>query len=247
MLIKILRGCAAPDAGGGDGGDGSTDAKVKPTDLLAQYGGQTSEAALRMAEKLADFTNDNHALRRKNADYKIEVEQLRGKVAPEGAVILSADDAKAWEAYKTIGKPEDLTKAVTERDAAQAELTTLRRQANLTAAAEAHGYKAAALGKLPSLAGKEVELKEVEVEGVKVKRAFVKDGTTETGLAEYITAHDPELLPALAADATDTRAKPAGGITYPAQQGNGGKPAATSPAKDYIKSTNYAVPKQRET
>jgi hypothetical protein len=242
MRIQILRGCFAPDAGGGDGGDGGDGetGKVKPSEVLTQYGGQTAEAALRMAERVATLMNDNYTLRRKNGEYKTEVETLRGKAAPEGAIVLSADDAKAWEAYKAIGKPDDLTKAVTDRDAAQAELQKLRHEKTLTAAAEAHGYRAAALGKLPSLAGKAIEMREVEIEGAKVPRAFVKDGDKETGLTEYITAHDPELLPALSADAVETRK--GGGISYPAQPGNGGKPAAVNAAKSYIKKTNYAIP-----
>lgn len=245
MRTQILRGWFAPDAGGGDSGDGDGETgKVKPSDVLTQHGGQTAEAALRMAERVATFQNDNYTLRRKNAEQKAELETLRGKAPPTGALVLSADDAKAWEAYTAIGKPDDLTKAVTDRDAAQTELATLRRNAQLAAAAEAHGYKAAALSKLPSLAGKEVIIKDVTEGEATAKRAFVKDGTTETGLAEYITAHDPELLPALSADATERNK--AGGTPYPAQQGNGGRPAANNPAQTYIKKTNYAIPGKKE-
>lgn len=244
MRIQFLRPLYAPDAGGDPGGDVHPE-KTKPSDVLAQYG-QDAQAALRMAERVATLMNDNYDLRRKNGDYKTEIDGLNKRVAPEGAVVLSGDDAKRWEAYQTIGKPEDLTKALGDRDAAQQELATLRRDKNLSAAAEAHGYKAAALGKLPSLAGKEVETREIEVEGVKVKRAFVKDEGKETALPDYITAHDPEFMPALAADATSQQQATGTGMRYPAQQGNGGKPAATNQAKTYIKNTNYAVPK-RET
>lgn len=238
MLIQIPRGCFAPDAGGEGGGDNPD--KPTASSLLERYGSD----ALKMAERLAAAQDDAYKLREKQRELKAELEGLRGKVAPEGSAILTADDAKRWEAYTALGKPEDLTKAVSERDAAQAELSKVTRGLALHAAADAHGYKVAVLGKLPSLTDKPIEVREIEVEGQKVKRAFVKDGTQETGLAEYITAHDPELLPALTADAADTRKT--GGTPYPAQPGNGGKPAVTNAAQTHIQKTKYAIPGRKE-
>lgn len=252
MLIDFtstLQPFYAADGGAGDtSGDepepGEVGRKVKSSDVLERYGGQTAQAALRMAEKLADAENANYKLRRVRDDLAAERDALRKTAAPEGAIVLTPDQARLWESYQGLGKPEELTAALKDRDAAQGELTTLRRGASLTAAADAHGYKAAALGKLPSLAGKEVVVKDVTEGEATVKRAFVKDGDKETSLPDYIALHDPELLPALSADQQNGQ-QTGSGTRYPAQSSSTQQRAqGANAAKSYIKATPYALPKK---
>lgn len=244
MLIKDMRPHYAAGEAGGTGteenDDETTSGKVKSSDVLSRYGGQTSEAALRMAERLADAENANYKLREQKRQLTAERDALKKTAAPEGSAVLTKDDAAAWAAYQALGKVDDLTKAVADRDAAQAELTTLRRDAQLRAAAEAHGYKATVLGKLPSLVGKDLIVKDVTEGDATVRRAFVKDGTTETALPEYIAAHDPELAPALAIEGNVQQRS--AGATYPAQQGNASQRTPQNAAKAHMTATKYAVP-----
>lgn len=244
----------AADGGGSGSGDGSGGAgdaggdkqdKIKPSDVLERYG-RTSESALRMAERVAELENRNYQLRESNRTIGLERDALKGKAAPDGAVVLTADQAKLWEAYQGLGKPEDVTKALKDRDDAQTELGTFRRNAQIQQAAEAHGYKATALGKIPSLAGKAIETREIEADGQKVKRSFVKDGDKETALDAYIQEHDAELLPALTADGGGTntqRQNGQGGSRYPTQQSNSSqRQEPTNAGAAHVAKTRYAIP-----
>lgn len=241
MLIDFLTNLHADDDGGGGGsGDEDGQGKIKPSDVLQRYG-QTAESALRMAEKLAESENANFVLREKNRTLRAERDGYKGKVAPEGAIVLSADEAKRWEAYQAAGTPEALTAAISERDTVQRELSDLRHQQTVRAAAEAHAYRAATLAKLPSLAGKELLMRDVTEGDATVTRAFVKDGDKETALPEYIQQHDAEFLPALTADAQQQQQN--GGTPYPIQQNNSNqRQQQPNAAKAYIGRTKYAVP-----
>jgi hypothetical protein len=220
---------------GGTGSDPDNDqgGKVKPSDVLARYG-QTAESALRMAEKLAESENANWQLREKNRTLRHERDDARGKVPAEGGTVLSKDEAAAWATYQALGKPDEVKRTLEASTTAQQELTGLRRAETIRTVAEAHGYKAPVLAKLPSLAGKELVLKDVTEEGKQVKRAFVGDQP----LVDYIQANDAEFMPALTAEAQQQQS---GGTSYVAQSA-GGKPPATNAGKAHIQTTKYAVP-----
>ena len=152
---------------------------------------------------------ENYELRRKNATLRTDNDALRAKTPADGARVLSKDEAALWEAYTALGAPDALTQQLATAEGAQSELSTLKRERTMAAAAEAAGYtgKAGTLAKLPSLAGKDLVVKDVEIDGTKTKQAFVVADGKEHALAAYITEHDPEFLPALTAEAA---AKPSG-------------------------------------
>ena len=152
---------------------------------------------------------ENYELRRKNATLRTDNDALRANTPADGARVLSKDEAALWEAYTALGAPDALTQQLATAEGAQAELSTLKRERTMAAAAEAAGYtgKAGTLAKLPSLAGKDLVVKDVEIDGTKAKQAFVVADGKEHALAAYITEHDPEFLPALTAEAA---AKPSG-------------------------------------
>lgn len=156
---------------------------------------------------------ENYQARERARQLKDELDALRGKVPGEGMVIMPAADADALQAYRAIGKPEDLGKL-------QGELTGLRRDAVLENAARAHGYK---IGVLKRLAGDaQIEVRETEQNGKRAPVAYVKDGDgKELPLPDYAKAQWPDFLPALAEGATQT-AQPL--------PGNGGNPKPAAPA-----------------
>ena len=238
MLIGWLRPHYEEDDGKGGGGDG----KVRASELRAQLGAAVDEQALmRVLEKQSDLLNDNHRLREQRTALKRELADAQGKMPGEGGRVLSADEAKVYDAYVALGKPEEVKRTIEASSTATAELATLRRAETIRAAAEAHGYRATALGKLPSLAGKDVLLKDgQDAEGKPIKQAFVKDGATETALPDYIQANDPEFLGALTSE-QQQQAQPAG-TSYIQQNAGGGKPRPQSAGQAYVQQTKYAVP-----
>lgn len=222
MLKDFILREADPGDADPQGGSSGKPEKVRASDLRAQLGSQVDEQGLmRFLEKHADVLNDNWSLRAKNTSLRTELTDLKAKATPEGARVLTPDEAQVYDAYTALGlKPEDVKRAIDEGATAKGDLSTLRRNETLRGAAEAHGYKAAALAKLPSLKDQDITLKEDSItengKPVKRVRAFVGD----KALPDYIQEHDAEFLPALTADV----AKPAGdGVGSPA---NGRKPAA---------------------
>jgi hypothetical protein len=215
--MLVPRGFFAADDGGGDGGD-PNDGKIKPSDVLARYG-QTAESALRMAEKLAESENSNYTLREKNRTLRTERDDARTKAAPDGARVLTADEAAVYDAYTALGKPADLQVAIDTGKTHQERLATLERDATIRAASDAHGYRAAALAKLPSLVGKGLVIEDVQEDGKAVKRAFVQHEGAKLPLPDYIAQHDPEFAPSLIVEGAQASGTPF------IPQGGGAKPA----------------------
>ncbi len=193
----------APDDGDDPQG-GDSPKRPRPSDLAAQY----HNDAMRVSERLAEVLDDNYKLREKNRTLTADLATAKANTPADGARVLSKDEAALWEAYTALGAPDALKQQLATAEGAQAELSTLKRERTIAAAAEAAGYtgKAGTLAKLPSLAGKDLVVKDVEIDGKKAKQAFVVADGKEHALADYITEHDPEFLPALTAEA----AKPAG-------------------------------------
>ena len=193
-----------PSHGGGD------DLPPRASDLLTRFG-RDADAALRLAEELAKVQGEAYRLRDQRRQLRADLAAAKAAAAPDGARVLTADEAQAYDAYQALGKPDALKASLEQAQAASADLATMRRQEAIRAAADAHGYKAAALGKLPSLTGKDVVLKDILQDGATVKAAFVDD----MPLGEYIAQHDPELMGAL----KDTTAAPPSGTLFVAQGG----------------------------
>lgn len=241
-----LYGVDDPPAGGGAAGadddrhvaspDGE---RPRPSDVLARYG-RDGDAALKMAERLSEQESANYKLREKNRQLRDEVSALRSKAAPEGAVMLDANEAAQWQAYQELGvDPPSLKAALAERDEAKGRLTALEREKIVRDVAEAAHYKPGVLGQLPGADALTFELRDTTVDGETKKAAFVKyaDGQV-TPLADYAQEHWADFLPALDADPQHA---PVQGTTYPTQS-SGGKPAVKSAAQQHIQKTKYAVP-----
>lgn len=225
-----------------DGDDGGGTPKPTPSGLLSQYNGD----AVRMAEKLAEVLIDNAAIREQRRTLREEVTTLKAKQVPEGAVILQGEDAAAYEAYKPLGKPADLTKRLADADAATQRLTTLERDAVIRDAATAAGYKFSVLR--DRAADLPIEVREVDQDGKKVSRAFVKpQGGGEHELTAYAQQHWGDYLPALTAAQADGNGNGQGqqqgqGLAFPRQQGGGGT-GARSLTDDFIAQRNEAASK----
>lgn len=241
MLIQWLRPYYAED-GGADGGDGDADPtpptgeRPKPSDLLARYG-KDGDAALRMAEQLSAAQADNYKLRDKNRQLREEVTGLRSKAAPDGAVVLTADEAKRWEAYQGLGvEPAAIKAALTERDEVKQRLTGLEREKVLRDVAEVAGYKPSVLGQLPGSADLAFDIRTVTQDGKSERAVYVKADGKDVPLADYAQQQWADFLPALRVEQQMTQ-----GTSYVAQSAGGRAPVQT-PAQQHIKKTKYALP-----
>jgi hypothetical protein len=152
--------------------------------------------------------------------------------------VLDATQAKLWEEYQKLGTPEAIAKVTAERDEAKGKLATHERNEVIRGAAEAHGYKASALAKLPSLQGKEIVIRDVTVDGKTEKRAYVG----EQPLPDYIQANDADFLPALAVTPPSgtNQQRQNGGTTFVPQ---GGGP---NPPRDLVAEAIAAQQKARD-
>jgi hypothetical protein len=213
----------AADGGGASGDeDDDPDERVRSEDIINRSS-NAQDTIARLGREL-----DRNETRRFNL--RAERRTLREQVAavPEGARVLTKDEAKAYEAYLAFGKsPDELKQALDANGEATAKLAKLERQAQIRIAAEAHGYRAGLLSELRSLDGKSIETREIEEQGSKVKRSFVKDGDVELSLPDFLSKQAPDAVGALTLDSSST------GTGY-VTQSTGDKQPPQNAAQAYI-------------
>jgi len=139
-----------------------------------------------------------------NATYRDRVRTLEGEVAqaklPDGAVVLTKEQAAQWTEYQALGAPAEVKTKVESGTQASEKLAGFERREQLRGVAERVGYKPGVLEKL----GGDLTFEELEVdgekEGEKVKTYGVKgaDGKVQP-LTEYAKANWGDFLPALSA------------------------------------------------
>jgi hypothetical protein len=198
--------------------------KVRASDLRSQLGSQVDEQALmRLLEKQAELLSDNAKLREQRRTLREEKTALEKRTVPEGARVLTAEEAQAYDAYAALGAPEAVQTALEASKTSVAELASLRRAERIRAAAEAAGYKPSVL---TQLAGDlDIQTKEKDGKAIPI---VVADGK-ETPLADYAKTHWSDFLPSLA---------PTGRVEAPdinaGARGNGNTPVLTEAERDVI-------------
>jgi hypothetical protein len=196
------------DPKGGEGDKGDPTPTPTPTPPPKDFDPQVA-----IREAVAKHGDAERALGyflRDNRKYRKDMAELRAKLPPEGAVVLSGDDAKAWDEYRALGKAGDLKAALGERDRFRDEADGLRRAEVYKQAAEAHGYKAPVLSRLASQEKLQIEIKEEKVGARTAQVAYVKGvddkgKETATKLPDYAARAWPEFLDSLP---ISTRAAP---------------------------------------
>lgn len=217
-LFRLLRLTSAPPA------DSDPPARPSASDTAQRFNGDQ----IRMAEKINDLERDNYKDREKLRDRDARIKELEAKQVPDGALVLTGDDASRYQAFTALGKtPDEVTAALTQADAAITERDQLKRSMTIRQVAEASGYKPAVLERLG--ADLTYAVKDVtETVGGKqttVKRAFVVTDGKETPLSDYAAAEWADFLPALGV--TEPAPAPAYG-TPPRTQQRGVPPPAES-------------------
>lgn len=174
-------------------------------------GEDADKAARNLQNLLSKHNGDAIALAAtllaENAGYRDTIRDQKATIekasVPDGAMLLSKEQAEQWAAYQKLGAPADVEKGLTDGKAAGEKLTTLERRETLRTVADKVGYKAGVLERL----GADLTYEEVEVPGEKagetVKTYGVKgaDGKV-VPLAQYASTHWSDFLPALTTDGT---------------------------------------------
>lgn len=174
---------------------GGSSGKTRASDLRANLGTQVDEQALtRLLEKHADLLNDNSQLREQRRTLKQQLTDAASKVPGEGARVLTADEANAYDAYAVLGKPADIKQAMDANGTTTAELTALKREKALAKAADAAGFKASVL---TTLAG-DLDIQTEPTKDGKPIVYVVKDGE-KMALTDYAAKEWADFLPALQA------------------------------------------------
>ncbi len=159
--------------------------KTAVATLLAQHGNEKTalEAALRKSRRYFD----------KWKAAETEATALKAKVPADGSAVLPEADAKALEAYRALGKPDELKAALDEKATLAERVKKTDREALRRKVAEAEKADPDALAFLPG-----VDALAFEVEPVDGKPAgFVKAGDKRTRLREYVKTTYPKLEPTL--------------------------------------------------
>lgn len=175
--------------------------------------------------------NENYSLRESNR-------QLKARQAPEGATVLTGEDAQSWATYQALGKPADLKTAVEERTQLQGKLAGMERETTLRSVAEAAGYKPTVLANLDRIAKAEgktltFDVRETQQDGKPVKVAYVKDGDKELSISDYANANWADFLPALTA-VQGSGQQQQGGTRFVAQHSGSGAQGKQDPVEDFI-------------
>ena len=174
-----------------------------------------------LIEQLVQVKADNHDLRR--------------KAAPEGSVILDAEQAKRWQAWEALGKPEDVTKSLEQAKKDREFVVRTERRQQLNAVAEAAGWDVEAFSDLDSLAGGlEWTVSEVKgSDGNSVKSVTVKVDGKDVDAQEFAKQRWGKFLPVLQikteeSQEQDTQTTEPVIVRIPTGGASGGKPRSYS-------------------
>lgn len=221
--------------------------------LLNRHRGRAEEA-------LAAVVDENKELR-------VERRDLRAKLADfqkPGSVVLSAEDAKEYEAFKGLGKKAaDVKKDLEGIPELRAKLDTHDRRTAADEAAPLAGYNPAALRELITDKKLTLSFRDEQKDGKTVRVPLVKpdsdDKAQPVPLVDYAKQHLAAYLPALTANVQSTNSKgtasvqPAKGVQMVEQSSGsstaqtGDKPRVPSRSGKYMTPGQLATPAQQGT
>ncbi|GGR00245.1 hypothetical protein [Deinococcus ruber] len=211
--------------------EGEPDEATKARNLQNLLDKNKGDAVALAAVLLAENNEARETIRNQKAELaKVQV--------PEGAVVLTKEQAAQWTEYQALGAPAEVKTKIETGAAAAEKLTGFEKKETLRTVAERVGYKPSVLEKL----GGDLTFEELEVDGEKagekVKTFGVKgaDGKVQP-LAEYAKANWGDFLPALTTVQGGSTGGAGGGtgIVQPRiPLGGTGAPAGTGRTPDQI-------------
>jgi hypothetical protein len=156
-----------------------------------------------------------------------EAFELRRKQAPDGGLILTGDQRKAWEAYQQLGKPDELKPLLEQGKKDRERVQQVEKTEQLTRVAQAAGWDLGAFRDLDTLAGGlEWTVQTIkDKDGNDVQQVTVKDGQTTRDAVAFAEERWAKFLPVLQASETRPDPSPAseGAARTPLGAAGGGK------------------------
>jgi hypothetical protein len=206
---------------------------IRLQDLAAKYDGPDG-----LRKKMEKLEADN-------ADYREKNKALEAKAAavPEGAVVLTAEEAAKWAKVKDVDV-DDLTAKAAAGEEAATKLAGYEWERAARKVAADNGMNADALVVLPGIRGFAFEAREVTEGDKKVTRWTAKDAegkTAEVG-KDWITGREewkPLATAVFAAAESGTGKTNGGGFTFTPERPAGGSTVKTS--KDHVDAVRTAV------
>jgi hypothetical protein len=179
MLLNFHPFYAADGGGASSDEDDDPDERVRSEDIINRSS-NAQDTIARLGREL-----DRNETRRFNL--RTERRTLRDQVAaaalPNGARVLTKDEAAAYDAYTALGKPDELRQAIAEREATTTELATLRRKQSLHDVQAITGYDPDVLGEIgPNW---QSTTKDEQADGQPVKVVYVKEGDAEQRIEQH--------------------------------------------------------------
>lgn len=193
MLYRLTRLLFHPASN--DGGDGTGGNNTPPPDPTKAY-----EALL------AKHNNDAGALASKLFDENFQLRQsrrdLEARVPAAGTVVLTVDQAKAWNAYQKLGDHKEIATQLDEGRQSTAKLKEITTTEALQQIGKEAGYSPSVFARLAKQDGLTPE--KFEVTTVKGKDGkdhpavfFKGEGDAKTPLADFVGSTWSEFAPAL--------------------------------------------------
>ena len=144
--------------------------------------------------KIEKLESDNYNYRSKIRELKSELATAKAAIPPEGATVLTGDDAKAWEELKALGSAADVQAKLDKLAETESQLKRLERTEQLRSVADAAGYD---FDVLTALSG-DLEFEVKAKDGEEVVIVLTDAGSTP--IADYAERNWSKFLPALAPD-----------------------------------------------
>lgn len=181
--------------------DGTPDKKdEKPTDPAPGKREMTAEQW--EAQRRAELTKDTLEAMT-NRVIKLEADNfaLRQKQAPDGGIVLDAEQKKRWDAFEQLGKPEDVQKVIEQGKKDRAAVEKSEKAEALGKVASAAGWDRETFTSLNDMTpGLEWRVQEVKKGEDTIQQAQVKVGDDWKDADAYAEERWKKFLPVLQAD-----------------------------------------------
>lgn len=230
--------------GSGGGGHEDDDDDLQDPPAPAATGNAAADALLRSQfDQSRDWLRAQRKVLARNRTRATEAERTltAERQEREGTVVLKGDDLALYEAYKGLGKPDELATKLAERDSLATEVATAKRDATIREVAEVAGLKPTVLKRL----GGDLDyvIKEITQDGKAVKAAYVATAQGERPIGDYVDEQWADFKESLTAPAGGGQRQQGGGngVPFPAQRPGNGTPPA-NPAAAYLASAYKGPP-----
>lgn len=229
-----------------DDGDRGHRGRRSQTELMEQLvgmidkrgGGESGAKAI--ALKLLD---DNEKARNSKRIWKEKALELQKTAPKEGQVVLSKEDAAAYEEFKKLGTPAEVKTKVESAAALATEKATREKGDTVAKGAELAKLNPKLLARLAEKEGFVVELRDEKVDGKDVKVPYARKNEEKAAtlpLAQFVDKELADYKPALLAkgDGTAASSEQQSHATPYIEQSSTGTAPASGKVDAFIKSRN---------